>query len=272
MILPGAAVLLASAAAHAADWYVWERLAGTLNPLGANNELRVEARTALPWTKEGDALRAATFAGVGGDVEVSPAYLRIGPRLSFSPLAVFEVTAQARLLQYFGAFGTILSFPSKDAPYDDQTREARSEEAASETGVGFDVRPELRIKLGRFVAANSWEIHYLVVPGDEPFIYEPYFDLLIARHGLVFWSDFVAGAFVWDPPGDRMALVAGMWAYSRAPKSGDRSSSIGPLLAVKPVAGATWPAAVLLTRVYLYDNLQDRGSIYLAIGLRWSLD
>ena len=34
--------------------------------------------------------------------------------------------------------------------------------------------------------ANSWEIHYLVVPGAGPFIYEPYFDLLIARRGLVF--------------------------------------------------------------------------------------
>jgi len=272
MLSPVAAVLLASTAAHAADWVVWERLAGTLNPLGANNELRVEARGALPWTKAGDPLRDGTYGGAGAGVEVSPAYLRIGPRVSLSPLTVFEVTAQARLLQYFGAFGTILSFPSKDAPYDDQTREARSDEAAAQTGVGFDVRPELRAKLGRFVAANSWEIHYLVVPGPRPFIYEPYFDMLVARRGLVFSSDVVAGALVWDPPGDRMTLVAGMWAYSRALKSGDRSSSIGPLVAVKPISGAAWPTALVLTRVYLRDNLQDRGSMYLAIGLRWTID
>jgi hypothetical protein len=271
-MLRAAALALVSSSAHAAKPYVWQRLAGTLNPLGANTELRVESRSGLPWSDAGDRLRAGTFAGWGGDVEISPAYLRVGPRLSFSPLAVFEVSAQARLVQYFGAFGTLLSFSSTDSPYDEDAREARADEARAETGLDVDVRPELRARLGPLVVANSWEIHYLHVPGDRPFVYEPYFDLLVARGGWVWWTDVVAGAFVWDPPGDRMALLAGMWTWSRAEKTGDRSSSVGPLFAVKPVSGTFWPAVLVLTRAYLSDRLQERGSIYFALGLRWSSD
>jgi hypothetical protein len=271
MVSPAAALLLASLPAGP-DWYVWNRLAGTLNPRGANDEFRVEARAPLPWTRGDDPLRAGTYAGAGGDIEVSPAYLRIGPRLSLSPLAIFEISAHARVLQYFGAFGTILSFPSKDAPYDERAREARADEVVAATGLDLDVRPELRVRLGRFVAANSWEFHYLAVRADGPFVYEPYFDLLVARRGVVFSSDIVAGAFVWDPPDDRVALLAAMGVYSRAIETGDRSSSLGPLLAVKPLAGAAWPMAIVITRAYLRDNLQEPGSIFVAIGLRWALD
>src|SRR4051812_20164139 len=97
---------LVSAAAFAAgpETYVYERIGAAVNPLGLSNDLRFEMRRPMSWEKPGTLFFDGTYAGYGGALEASPAYVRIGPHVSWAPIAFFDVSAEARFVGYYGTY------------------------------------------------------------------------------------------------------------------------------------------------------------------------
>ena len=67
--------------------------------------------------KEGSVLRANTGLKAQAVLNATPAFARLGGRVTFSPLAIVDVTAYGMADSYFGNFQTIVDYDSADANY-----------------------------------------------------------------------------------------------------------------------------------------------------------
>ncbi len=265
-------VLWATAAlAGEPQWWLFNRLGVAYNPLGAIDDFRAEVRAPLPWEQPGSLLLDGTYVGGGLGLEVSPAYLRVGPRFSVQPVAFFDVTGQARLLYYFGVFDDLMGFDDLDVDYDDAARATHSEDAYPALGLDVDLRPELKIKVGHFFAVDQWEFHYYRLPGTEPYVFEPYIHLLMARQDVTFTHDAVVGAFVWDPPDRREFIVAAISENTHAVATRDHSWSVGPLVAFSVSNRFAVPKFAVLSRIYIRDQTLTIPSVYVAIAAEWEV-
>lgn len=84
------------------------------------------------WNQPENILFKDTFLKAELKVQLSPAYARLVPTITFSPIAVLEIEAHYAGSVYFGSFSTIKSFASPDADYAD----AELEKLTGEAGTG----------------------------------------------------------------------------------------------------------------------------------------
>jgi hypothetical protein len=85
------------------------------NPLGLSSELNIGYRYQL--INKDTVLFRDSFIAAQAHTVVTPAYVGAGPRLDIQPAAVLNLSATYDYIGFFGAFGSLQSFPSANAEW-----------------------------------------------------------------------------------------------------------------------------------------------------------
>lgn len=269
------APLLLGVALAAEGPSVWVRqsLAVAGWPSGALSNTIAEAR--VPLHRSESVLFQSTYAGLGAQVMVSPAFVTVGPRLSLAPVDVFDLNLKAAHGWYFGNGLGLMPFDTLGGTLESD-RDARRDEAIGSRMWVFSAEPTLKAKLGPLVAFDAWTVDVLRIERpagvDAPYTYEPYRDLVVA------WDDVALehhAGLLYEvlPGGERPMLRLGPTFRDRfTTTSKDRSAALGLLVAAKPAPHPAVPTLVGFATWYILDEDREGPIPFLAAQARWELD
>lgn len=151
------------------------------------NPLSLQFRGSLGWKwrlfdSASPVLRdAAVSAGISE--ALTPAYSRTEAWIQLSPLSVLDLRAGAEFAGYFGTFGNLTGFPSYDADFSDDAREALRDGAQAGTGGIFTLSPTLKFAAGRLAFRSSAAFEWWRVDGPPAYYYEPFRGTLLDPDG-----------------------------------------------------------------------------------------
>jgi len=242
-------------------------------PTGALSNTIAELRT--PLHRSESAVFQATYAGIGAQVLASPAFVAVGPRVSFAPLDVFDVNLKVARGWYFGGGLGLMPFDGLEGTLG-TARDARADEGFASQMWVFSAEPTLKAKVWKLVVFDAWTFDYLRLDRPTgvtaPYSYEPYRDLVIAFDEVSFEQQ--AGLlFEALPGGDKPSLRFGPTYRDRwTLNSKDRSATLGVLVAARPGGKPVVPTLVGMALWYVVDNDRLGPAPMLAAQARWEID
>lgn len=208
-------------------------LGGGAFPSGAQLDLRASARAPLYATDS--FLLADNYAGAGVRAAITPAYVTGGPRLSVAPVAFFDMDVSGSVVRYFHTPFGPLPFDQVASGKPDAARDTRSGESFADTAFTAAAEPTLKAQVGPVVAFDAWTVelrHTNRVEGvDTPFVYEPYWDLVIAWDDVVIEQQGAVLGMIWKGDGiDRKLWIGATVRHHWAVESTDASLVVGGVL------------------------------------------
>ncbi len=263
-----------SLAMDAPSWWLRQSVGGGLFPEGALLDTRGQYR--VPLHRSASRVFKDTYAGAGLRVAFSPINAEVGPRLSISPIDVFDLEVQASYLGYYSWGGRgLLPF---DAPSgkDTDARKAREAEGFSASGLLVAATPTIKLKFGPIVVFDACTFTALHLENPlglaSPYLYEPTRDLVVA------WDDVLVenqGGVLYEvlPGGQKPLLRIGATVRDRmALGSGDRSLVAGGIVSFKPGTTPAVPTINVLALFYLIDADRVGTAPNLQAAATWSFD
>ncbi len=223
---------------------------------------------------DGSTLYRGTYQQQGVDLNISPAFVEIGPRVEYRPINLFVYSVGYHALYFFGHLGYPLSFPTSDSDFGDDVAEELEEEGAEESGLAHRlmVQQTSQIQFGRIVVRDQITAYAHIFPNFEgPFIRERIYDTLQANYDAMISN----GAFVlfegWDGPGEARFLVGPYHEVVYAARAHLSRHRLGGVVVYIPAdrwGGRTYrPRTYLQSGVNLIDaNRQGRFNLQGGFG------
>ncbi len=228
------AVSLAQAETPDSTW-LWTHVAlgGGAFPSGAQLDARASVRTPLYETHS--FLLADNYAGAGLRAAVTPAYFTGGPRLSIAPVAFFDMDLSGSVVRYFHTPFGPLPFDQLGSGKPDAARALRGDESFADTAFTAAAEPTLKAQVGPVVAFDAWTVevrHTQKVDGiTSPWVYEPYWDLVIAWDDVIIEQQGAVMGMIWKGDGiDRKLWIGATVRHHWAARSTDSSLVVGGVL------------------------------------------
>jgi hypothetical protein len=208
------------------------------------------------WVKPDSLLFSDPHLTLTGAAHITPAYARVGPELTFSPIAVMKLGAHAYASPYFGTFSSLIPFDSPLDVADGEALDAKIEAGERVSGMawmwGGDAT--LQAKAGPVVLAavgsyERWDFR----PGegfDGAYTFEPQSTLLLALKDSS-WGLKGLSCYEWKyGDGEKdTAYFCGLYNQDGAVETGDRVQRVGPLVNLNTHDGHwNW---LLLTQGYI---------------------
>ncbi len=244
-------------------------------PTGLMSDTRVQYRAPLK-RKEGSLMLNDTYAGAGVMARVTPAFSEVGPRLSWSPVDIFDIDLQASRVQYYSPTYGLMGFEQARGKLD-ADRAARAEAGEGVTSGGWSVTaaPTVKLKVGPIIAFDAWTVQYITLDqaADEPFTYDPWRDAVIGWQDLTFDHEAAVLYTAIDSDSGGPTFWVGAWVRDRWSVEGpDRSTTIGPAIITHPGRGPAVPT--LLARAMFYVIDADRVGVIpnAQMAAIWSFD
>ena len=171
--------------------HVWQRGAVAGWPAGLMGETRIQPRVALH--RADSMIFKETYAGAGARLRITPAFVDVGPRLSFAPFDFFAVNAQGSFLYYWPSSSGLLPYDDIGESTRDLDREDRWKDPATAPrgswAFALTLDPTLKLKFGPVIAFSAWTFswYWIHQPDeiDSPLVYEAF------TNRLVEWNDLV---------------------------------------------------------------------------------
>lgn len=220
----------------------------SVNNAGLQNQMELTWRT--PTTASENPLMRDAHIAFGVTNAVSPSYARGGAWFEVAPASVAALRVGVEPTAYFGTFNSLMPFASASAPFDNDSRDARTGEAGRGAAVRLYASPTLRFKAGPVAAQSSLDLEWWRASAG-PYFYEPGRDTLLRSSG--------------------GRLAAGTTALMLQRERGDHRTSVGMLHRLLRVADAPQNRAtqlgVLVSREYQAHRFGlSRPSVVLAVG------
>lgn len=273
MLLTLSLVAPLALAAEGPSLYLKQVVGGGAFPTGAISNTKVELRT--PLHRSESIVFQSTYAGAGLGVVASPAFLGVGPRVSFAPIDVLDLNLSAGRVFYFDDGLGLLPYSLVSGRTGDQ-RDARADEGFGSGAWVATAEPTLKLKVGPIIVFDAWTLDVLHIDRPAtvtaPYTYEPLRGLIVAFDDLT--VDQQVGVLYDALPANGPSLKVGLAARDRfAVVSGDRTTSAGVLLAARPGIKPVIPTIVAMAQLYLHDP--DRAVLSapnIALAARWEID
>ncbi|MDP2304743.1 MAG: hypothetical protein Q8P18_01785 [Pseudomonadota bacterium] len=273
MLLSLSVLTHAALAADGPSLYFRQTIGAAVYSTGALSATRLELRT--PLHRSDSVVFKATYAGAGVGLQVSPAFVGVGPRISIAPIDVFDLNLSAARMLYFDGGLGLMTFDETSGRTGDQ-RNARSDDGFGSGAWVATAEPTLKLKLGPLVAFGAWAVDlvHLERPADivAPYTYEPLRGLVIAFDDVLVEQQ--VGLLYDALPEDGPSLRVGLIGRDRfAVVSGDRTTSAGLMVAARPGIKPAVPTLVAMAQLFFTDP--DREVLSppnIAIGARWEID
>lgn len=201
---------------------------------------------------------------------VTPSHSRLGAWAQWSPHPVFELRAGAEPVLYHGLSGSLLTFDSEDAPFDEDSRRARSDARLVAAGRVY-VAPTLRARVRSMVAMAGVEMERWRAAVDEPFFYEPGRDTLLRTSGQSVLRTSAAVMYERTGKGGRKILAGANHRLSRPLGAPERESQRAGAVAAWTLGarkmGLNDPTVLANVYRYLADPYKD-GEVGATVALR----
>ncbi|MEQ1505298.1 MAG: hypothetical protein ABMB14_23910 [Myxococcota bacterium] len=264
-----------SAVSHAGpDLNLYQGFAAAAYPTGVLSDSRASARW---WLAPGSQsiLFRDNHLDLGGRISVSPAFVELGPRIEFSPVAVFDLTVQGTVIRYISPrFGTMAYAPDDSTLGPVKNDKWRDGEGFTAWGRTLQVSPALKGRVWEIVFFSSWNISYIQIDRpdgiDSDYLFEPYRGTVIA------WTDTAVehlSAVLWEPlDGEDGPLfrvggaIRGKWAGV----SPDRSLTAGLVVMARPGTAPAVPTFTGVLLPYLIDGDRVGKFPFAALIVEWS--
>lgn len=272
---PGMLALFALAAAS--EWDFEESLAISWFGKGLRGTVSAEDRFHL-YDKPGDQLFGETFVAPGAYLELTPAYVRVGPRVHFKPIAVFELSVEALWSGYFGTFSGVTDFAHPDDDYSEEVMDNdKAVIARARPGQGwrFAASPTLQARAGKVIIALPSDFYYMrMTPPDGAtgaYWYEPQFDAMLGfedvvmiNSGVVFWSFKDK-----DADDSRFTWVGAQYTHQYVFGTEDRQQKVGPMIVIKPAKPKWVPTIAAFAQAWVQAPTREILPPYIAAALIW---
>ncbi|HJN76905.1 MAG TPA: hypothetical protein QGF58_23465 [Myxococcota bacterium] len=165
------------------------RLSASYWRLGFSGQVRPGVSLGMPWAEPGNVLTEPAALKLEADVQATPAYLRAGGRLTFSPLAVFDITPYAYWDRYYGSFQTLVLYEDWEADYgsnDDIEEAAEGGNRYPGSGFHYGLSGTLKAKVKNVIVAvngdlSRWDIdvHSMTTEVKDPYFFEREMEVLM---------------------------------------------------------------------------------------------
>ncbi len=247
-------------------------------PSGLITDTRVQLRGALH--RDNSIVFQDTYAGVGARLAVTPAFVEVGPRLSFAPIDIFDVDVQASFIGYWPSSSGLLPYENIEESTRDLDRKARYQDpdTTAEPGYAFRVEaaPTLKLKIGPIIGLSSWSFAYYwfhqTDGNDSPLVYEPFNDRLMERHDMVITHQAALISEFLDGQNKPLLWVGATYIDRITLRSKDRSIRVGGLAVFQPSYKRGWPRFVVQVTPYVKDPDRVGGVPALALAIVWTRD
>lgn len=224
------------------------------------------------WGAEDSLLFGSTFLRLDAVASATPSYARLGPRLTFSPIAILETSAWFLPTAYFGTFSSIKGFDDPDAIYTDELLD--NLERGPGWGTLWGAEATVQARLWHLVAASwgtvqGWDI----TAADRitgQYFWEPESELLIGFQDLT-WSLNVVLLYehVFDEELGRKLYLGGVYAQSTSVQTTDSFMRSG--LLSNFALNRQW-GFLLTVQAYLDDRVYTSPfPPYVALRARWTM-
>lgn len=262
-----------------------------LNPLGLFVEARGGWRHRLFDNGSGDLLLRNTYISIAPSVVASPAFVRPGVAVEFSPLAILNLSALVEYVQFFGTFNLAQSWESAGAAYSNASVFGRAlgnaDNAAAARGLQVNLSALLQARAGDIAIRSNFRGVYFnleftnpannnagtgVTGSPGPVYYDQFFDVLAPTKGWIFANDT---DLVYSSPATGLTLglrySAVLPLYSATERAGamvsdqDRATHrLGPIFAYtfheRRHAGFNAPTIFALAQWWLQHPYRTEGA------------
>jgi hypothetical protein len=229
-------------------------LAVRVNPLGLFYDGRFGYRLRL-YRSEKTALRD-NHLGIGLAPVVSPAFMRVGPFIEFTPATFLTLWGTVTFVQYFGTFDLAASFPSAGSGLDgqnsfsDATIRTRSQPVGNPVdnylANGWEVTlgVDLQAKVGPMILRNKMRFvrPEMKLRAGDRIIYDQLYDVAAPNYGWYWTNDLDV---LWQ--GIQNKLVAGARFTATVPfndarhfEPGEAQEARNAMMRVGPFVGYTF--------------------------------
>lgn len=271
----GLILLVWNARAEAPDGRVQStydiELVGALNPEG----LLLTAGVYRRWTLSGEVGEPTSpYLQSGFKAGLSPGYTSGKVYAEWMPHAAFQLRTQYALFRYFGAYSSLLSFPSGDSAFGkDEVDSLESEEEAA-WGQRFLLRPILRAKIGPLLLRNVTDFAYCRFSGRGPYFLDwEYYTL--AKDGDWMISDTLQALFKLHGGPGAEALYAGPFfevTHAEAAGITQQRAGIAADWTVRDRLGSlSRPRSFLQLGTHLRDPNRE-GELYALFGVGFDIN
>lgn len=179
--------------------------AARVNPLGVFIEARGGYRHRLFDPGSGPLILRNTYFAVAPSVVLSPAFVRPGLAVEFSPLAILNLSAIVEYVQFFGSFNLAQTFQSSSTTYSNAavvgTALGRDGGAEAARGLQVNLSALLQARAGDLVVRSNFRGIYFDLTFDKEangpaagrgpghVYYDQFFDALAPTNGWLFAND-----------------------------------------------------------------------------------
>ncbi len=243
-------------------------------PLGLFGDAKVQART--PLHRSESIVFQSTYAGIGGRLALTPAFVDVGPRFSFAPIDVFDVDVQLSWVGLWPSSSGLLPFDRLEGKLDGQRR-ARQDQAVAGHELYASVVPTFKLKLGPVIAFTQADFSFIHVfrpeSLDSPYVYEAYRDILIAWDDVVLTSQTGLLGEILDGEQTAVQLRAGaLLRHRQAFVSGDVATAVGGVVTLRPGRKEGWPTILLAVLGYVREADRAFGPPNIQLRLSWDVE
>ncbi|MFT4704847.1 MAG: hypothetical protein ACI81R_002555 [Bradymonadia bacterium] len=197
-----------------------------------------------------------TFLGVGARVALSPAYLDVGPQVTFAPADLFDLQMRATYSRYYAGANGLVGYATIGDTTSD-TREAFAQGTLGDDMLSLSIAPTLKLKVGPIIAVGSATITAIYTDEDEalPLAFDVYRNLTIAR-GSELVTEYNGALIAELLDGDRGPLLwlGALAEHARTRESRDQRTAVGPLVVVRPSRSMRGPRFLIQGRYYTEDS------------------
>lgn len=255
--------------AGAAEPMLEASLGGSIFSAGAALRVAPGMKWAL-WNQPDNVLFSDTFLKAEVGVDLTPVYVRAVPKITFSPIAVMEMSVHYAGSAYFGTFNGMVPFDSPDAQFSEAFFDTVQPIPGSSHRVGGNTT--LQAQVGPII---------LVVWGDaerwvaEPFegregccFFEPERELLFGwEETFLGTGDVLLYEVAFDKEKGHLLRIGNMTNYQTALSTGDELLRTGLLAAYSP--NRHWTAAVIVQPYLISRQWPEPFPPYIAAQVRW---
>lgn len=186
-------------------WFYRATTAVRMNPIGLFAEVRGGYRHRLFDSGRGPLILRNTYFAIAPSVVASPAFVRPGLAVEFSPLAILNLSALVEYVQFFGALNLAQTWQNSTSDYSNGavfgTAAGRSGDGDTARGLQVNLSALLQARLGDIVVRSNFRGVYFNLtftkaangtsdpspPG--PVYYDQFFDVLAPTNGWLFAND-----------------------------------------------------------------------------------
>ncbi len=111
----------------------------------------------------------------GFQTMINPAYGSVGAHIEWKPLIFFKLRLEYDAYRFFGKYGALLAFDSKDSKYGDAVKKEREGEEAVANGHCFMAQPTIYGKIGPLLIINQTDFsRYILKKNGKYYLNQDY--------------------------------------------------------------------------------------------------